>query len=83
MFAVSFAEVEEEFISHVITVLNFLLELGSDFILNSFIFPKNTIHKLDHIVNQRLKEVHNKIRSSDLILDETLAERFIIIDFVL
>lgn len=83
MFAISFTEVKEEFVSHVITVFNFLPHFLVDFIFDFFVFSRFTIEQLDHAVYVWFQIVYNEVRSSDLTLNQSLAKGFVVVDFVL
>ena len=67
MFAVLFTEVEKEFISHIVTVFDFLTGLRCNFVFDLFVFACLAVDKLDGIVDEGLEVVDDEVGGPDLV----------------
>lgn len=80
---VSFTEIKEEFVAHEVTVFDFLSHFRSDRVFQLLLLSVFTVEQLDHVVHERFDVVNDEVRSPDLVVHQLLAERLVVVNFVL
>lgn len=81
--AVSLAEIKEEFVAHKVTVLDLLSHFRSYRVFQLLLLPVFAVEQLHHVVHERLDVVYDEVRCPDLVVHQLLAERLVVVNFVL